>query len=503
MLRYTQKLLAILFCSLILFPVLAKGTEELDVYEHFYQPDKLHLSQSVWQSSMTSSYDRSGGNDDGFNGTYSIIRKEQDAKGRVYAVIAETTGQGCLSRLWMPHGRHIVNGKLTDGVLQGKRERLLIFIDGETEASINVVLQDLFDGKVAGFPKPLVGKGLGGFYSLVPVPFAKSCKIAISGEFVSFFQADFLHYTGSKQVRSYSDYEAKERAEKLRAKAQSINTHPSQPKIGALLHSQQKPSWTLNQRNGVVQNFTLSAAPENLEKLLNATLIIQFDSVQPSQIQARVKDFFAIPSSENLYSSAVSGFQQQQLYFRLPMPFKHNVHFQVTSAESFYFDLQTSIEVMDNEPTTYLYCTVHEQPNLSDRNQRVEILDLQGEGHYVGLFFKTKGQTYGDQHLPTWLEGDETFVVDGKLVKHGTGSEDYFNCGWYSVPGRLNNPAAFEFHGFPEFKMEKIGKASAYRWHLTDPVTFRKSFQFQFEHGPQNDYTASYTTVAYYYLQHK
>ena len=44
-----------------------------------------------------SSYDKTGGNDDGFNGTYSYIRKENNK-----LVIADLKGPGIINRIWTP-----------------------------------------------------------------------------------------------------------------------------------------------------------------------------------------------------------------------------------------------------------------------------------------------------------------------------------------------------------------------------------------------------------------
>src|SRR5712691_6154484 len=54
------------------------------------------LKQSTFTGSF-SSYDRTGGNDDGFSGKYSFIRKEGDGM-----VIADLKGPGVIYRIWTP-----------------------------------------------------------------------------------------------------------------------------------------------------------------------------------------------------------------------------------------------------------------------------------------------------------------------------------------------------------------------------------------------------------------
>ena len=45
-----------------------------------------------------SSYDTTGGNDDGFSGRYSFVRKNPDGT----LVIFEAKGKGVINRIWMP-----------------------------------------------------------------------------------------------------------------------------------------------------------------------------------------------------------------------------------------------------------------------------------------------------------------------------------------------------------------------------------------------------------------
>ncbi len=110
----------------------------------------------------------------------------------------------------------------------------------------------------------------------------------------------------------------------------------------------------------------------------------------------------------------------------------------------------------------------------------------------------TRGQT--PHNAPRWLEGDEIFTVDGEMMIHGTGSEDYFNGGWYSVDGRLNEPGAFPSHGFPVFRLDKPWrKVVAYRWHIADPVPYQKQIDAKIEHGPANKFPADYYGTGFYY----
>ena len=50
----------------------------------------------AWETFAISSYDRTGGNNDGFDGTYSYLRRDPNGE----YVIFEADGPGALARMW-------------------------------------------------------------------------------------------------------------------------------------------------------------------------------------------------------------------------------------------------------------------------------------------------------------------------------------------------------------------------------------------------------------------
>ena len=126
-----------------------------------------------------SSYDRTGGNDDGFSGKYSFIRKEGDA-----LVVAELKGPGVITRIWTPTPN--------DSPLE-------FLFDGEATPRIVLPFREIFEGTHSPFLAPLAGSGGGGFYSYVPLPFQRSCKIRLHGPKMQFFQINYgLYEPGTK-----------------------------------------------------------------------------------------------------------------------------------------------------------------------------------------------------------------------------------------------------------------------------------------------------------------
>lgn len=56
-----------------------------------------------------------------------------------------------------------------------------------------------------------------------------------------------------------------------------------------------------------------------------------------------------------------------------------------------------------------------------------------GKGHYVGTIHQAQGLRPG---MTLFFEGDDSTYVDNKMRLHGTGSEDYYNGGWYALLDR-------------------------------------------------------------------
>jgi len=163
-------------------------------------------------------------------------------------------------------------------------------------------------------------------------------------------------------------------------------------------------------------------------------------------------------------------------------------HQEVTKPESESGDVENEWEIFDkfaNNPTdvhNYVFCAP------------------EGAGHYVGVNY------YINCPTPVWYgEGDDLFLVDGEPwpgSAHGTGTEDYFNQSWCPdelylhpyfgtarAPGRLNDSPRFGW----------LGRTHVYRFHLEDPIRFKKSLRASIEHGHANCLTLALESVAYWY----
>jgi hypothetical protein len=96
------------------------------------------------------------------------------------------------------------------------------------------------------------------------------------------------------------------------------------------------------------------------------------------------------------------------------------------------------------------------------------------------------------------LEGWESIRVDGEEQPSivGTGGEDYFSGGFYFSGGPFHTPT----HG-AAVRSYLLGRVSAYRFHVDDPIPFARSIEVSVDHGLRNTMEGDYASVAYWYQE--
>ena len=130
--------------------------------------------------------------------------------------------------------------------------------------------------------------------------------------------------------------------------------------------------------------------------------------------------------------------------------------------------------------------------------QPFTFVDVEGRGHLVGVALQAQGSEPGQTYF---FEGDDEATIDGELSIHGTGSEDFFNGGWYDIPGRWNGRLSLPLSGSLDYQ-KSMGRTGGYRLMLSDAYAFRKSLKLTIEHGPEGNLVpADYTAMSYFYLQ--
>jgi len=141
------------------------------------------------------------------------------------------------------------------------------------------------------------------------------------------------------------------------------------------------------------------------------------------------------------------------------------------------------------------------RPNTSGEDNYV-ILEAEGDGVYVGCHLDV--DVFERQGNDWYGEGDDMIFVDGEPWPpslHGTGTEDYFNTAF--CPREIYHAP---YHGVTLYSGNSDwpwgGKNSTYRYHIEDPIRFRKSIRVTIEHGHANKLSNDYSSTAYWY-QHE
>jgi hypothetical protein len=188
--RYFPNAVQCLFLFLFILPcAINQGNAQnyksaiADELRQLYRFDLLPEYRTNSKLELISTYDTTGGNDDGFSGKYSFVRKEGN-----YLVLADLKGPGVVNRIHTPTPTN---------------KMLAFYFDGEKKPRIRVPFIELFSGKIKPFLKPLVGNEVGGYFCYFPIPYRKSLKIVYEGNDERFHQIQYRSYPKDAQIKSF------------------------------------------------------------------------------------------------------------------------------------------------------------------------------------------------------------------------------------------------------------------------------------------------------------
>ena len=118
----------------------------------------------------------------------------------------------------------------------------------------------------------------------------------------------------------------------------------------------------------------------------------------------------------------------------------------------------------------------------------------------MGVILQSQGFESGKT---LFFEGDDQTTIDGKLVINGTGSEDFFNGGWYDVPDRWEKRMSFPLSGCLGYA-KHLGRTGAYRLLIGDAYAYKESLLQTIEHaGEKNSIPTDYCSVSFLYSDSK
>ena len=245
------------------------------------------------------------------------------------------------------------------------------------------------------------------------------------------------------------------------------------------------------------------AAPTSntLDILTNVWLAAYFDNETNPSVYAPVGSFFAMgqfaPYATRGLPVGMDAGNNMYVYF--PMPFASRAVVQLISQRSvvtanIHYEIRHKA-FTDSFTNVGRFKAYFQSETPTTNGSDILMLDAEGAGHLVGVVESMMGPV--DR---SYLEGDERFYVDddSSPAFYGTGTEDFYNGGWYFDHGLFTQPT----HGNTAHVADNnYDRTAAYRLFMQDAIPFRKHIRAGIEHGTGNSVSENVWTLAYYYYQ--
>jgi hypothetical protein len=436
------------------------------------------------RSHSFSSFDRSGGNADGFEGTFATLYQRKNGE----YVIFDAVGPGVLQTLWFTGPEE--GG---EGLDLGK---VRFYFDGEPSARIVRQEHALFAGKTPPFLYPLVTNNLkssGAYVSWARLPFQKRLVITTEKKprFYAAYYARLPPNTRCESYRAGADWKSW-RNQLLSA----IEGARSNTKLLAV------PLRFRHQGSGVITRLRFApSATAKAAQLLAARIHIRFDDQARPAIDAPLAMFFGGALGPAHISSLAFRMRKKGAFeVRLPMPFWRSVAIDLIGVDG-----KLGIAIDKNHyrelRTGYLH-TLHRKTALPRRGADVLLADIPRGGKLVASVLAVRPLA---PDIKRWWEGDVRVAIDGQTSPaiHGTGIEDDHLAGWSNT--LFTHPFTLPMHGEPSARLiEKSGvqyNADIALYRIWPGVSFAGSLRMTMEHGNENQVPASYESLVFYYAR--
>jgi len=194
-----------------------------------------------------------------------------------------------------------------------------------------------------------------------------------------------------------------------------------------------------------------------------------------------------------------------------PMPFAYAARVEVLNGSKTEMTLHYGIdyELRPVARPLWFHATYHRKHFTTPANNAAEktapstgdymLADIRGhEGRYVGTVLAVESHP---SRAGKWYEGDDRFVIDGKTLLHGTGTEDYFGMAWgvHRLYAGYDHGATYCRRDLTENDRFFDGRFVVYRWHLVDPIDFKENLRASIEAGHGNQCAQHYESIAIWY----
>jgi hypothetical protein len=420
-----------------------------------------------------------------------------------YLIASDDSGPGFVSRFFFTHSEFDANAPKDE-------EKIRIYVDDLSTPVYEGKLVDWQNGTDATFKSPLAEWTSGALVSYVPISYSSRLRILLDDLSPT---ATYYYHVGLKTSAPTLPF---------------APDHIDAPAIGAELQTEAAgkdravwadssrtlaPNATVNvldrQGPGTIESVKFIITNPSVQGLSTILLRATWDDDDAPALELplallfgqlpKLADFSTLPMAVKTTGTTVN------LTLSLPMPFATRARLDLVSTSTASQPVTVHVEgtgnSVDHAGRLHIDTPVRRAPMQA--GTRFPIATLSGKGRYVGALLLLEGQADTSQPISSplnFLEGDPVLMVDGALVAHGTGTEDFLDAGWYFEDGPFSSPfaALLSTTGLSQ----SPGEITAVRWQIMgDAVDFQSSLALSLEYGTNQPSTAiQYASVTFYYL---
>jgi hypothetical protein len=405
-------------------------------------------------------------------------------------VLLDVLGPGAVFRFWHTEDP----SQIASSTAQYK-----FYLDGETTARLTVNLKDMWVAGTGPFVSPLTvnqAASSGGAVTYLPIRFAQSLKITEAGTPAAkdYYNIDYVLYPAGTAVTSFTGQEDRSAQDAL---WKSVGTNPNGTDPTDMTVTGTAAT-TAPGATSVLANITgpreltelrvtiPGLGSQNALGLLSSVrLQIAWDGETTPSVDAPLGNFFATGALNGPVRALPIGWNNGTAYCYFPMPFAKSAQVRLYNGDSAQSLASVSYSVT-SRAFTGDFNQVGYFKVAAQTNQSGQLFSATGSGQIVGV-------TLTSPNRSSSLEANDQLYIDGARSASivGTGTEDYFDGGWYFIDGAFTNPLT----GAPAMPSSDSKPFTMYRFMLGDAIPFRSSAQLNWGSDLQ--------AVVYYYSSTK
>jgi hypothetical protein len=486
-------------------------------YDAFRAWDRLPLIHVGERVSMTSTYDRAGGNE-GADASH-FVRETADAAGDPIDVALDVAGPGVLSFVRTNHWHGSPWHYAVDGADHVVAESSTATPDAPVAGSTFLPAE--------AFPTPLAltwSATHGADLSWVQIPFTTSLALGYGRTHYGtgyFIVHRYPEGAGdlSAPIATWDEGPPPDDVRDLLARAGTDLAPPGDEHDATIDLPAQGTAPALELAGPAqIRRLAIDAPRADAVAFGRAHLVITWDDRATPSVDAPIGLLFAGGSLYDrtggdvlvagLFASVTFDADQVHLALYFPMPFAARAQIALVGAGDAIAGVHVAARTGPRAPTDWqgLFHATFVDHGVPPPGHDLVLLDTQaaeGGGDWCGTFVGTSF-TFSDRAVLSTLEGDPRFFFDDAQSPQarGTGTEEWAGGGDYWGGLTTTLPLAGHPTGAPDAASAQSVDdeiESAYRFLLPDAMPFGRNARIQLEHGGADDSTEHYRTVAYWY----